>query len=201
MHGGISSRADFVPTLPRKCLLPSVRKTGCSPASPGLGWGLFLPSILYAAPTGGSSGRVRCQREPWHSQEPPSGPSAAPATRSLATPGLMTAGCPVFPGSRFLVAECPLSLPPPSLFTAPPPTPAWQPCPPPWVLPPALLPLKWPPSGQASPLWPPSLSGGLAAIQDMLGRVVARSRSPITGETTPPFTSLHPGTYTLPLLS
>ena len=46
-------------------------------------------------------------------------PSLAPATCSLATPGLTTAGGPVFPGSPFSVAERPLSLPPPSLFTVP----------------------------------------------------------------------------------
>lgn len=83
MHDGISSRGDFVPTLPHKCLLPSVRKTSLSPGPQGLGLGLFLPSILYAAPTGGSSGQLRCQREPWYNQGAAFRPLSGPPQRPL----------------------------------------------------------------------------------------------------------------------
>ena len=38
-----------------------------------------------------------------------------------------------------------------------------------------------PPSGQANPLWPSSLAGRLAAIQNILGRVVARAGNPSRG--------------------
>lgn len=165
MHDGISSRGDFVPTLPHKCLLPSVRKTSLSPGPQGLGLGLFLPSILYAAPTGGSSGQLRCQREPWYNQGAAFRPLSGPPQRPR-SPAPLSGPCHLLPGHSWAdeswmscAPRIPIlsgRMPPfsPSSITlhCPPPTPAWQPCPPPWVLPPVLLPLKWPPSGQASPL-------------------------------------------------
>lgn len=97
------------------------KKNWLLPCSPGVGFG-SLPSFHPVC----SAHR----RKQWAGEVPEralaqSGshlpaPQRPPATRSLATPRLMTAGCPVFPGSRFSMAECPLSLPPPSLFTVPP---------------------------------------------------------------------------------
>lgn len=122
-------------------------------------------------------------------------PSPAPATCSLATPGLTTARCPVFPGSPFSVAECPLSLPPPSLFTVP-----HYSCLaalPSSLGPPSLLPFCLSSGRQVDKQ---VLSGLLPSLGDWLpfrtywGVWLLRAGSPITGETTPPFTSLHPGT-------
>ena len=203
MHDGISSRGDFVLTLPHKCLLPSVRKTSLSPGPQGAGF-WSLPSFHPVCSTH--------RRKQWAAEVPERAlvqpgsclpapqrpPSVAPATCSLATSGRTKAGCPVLPGSRFSVAECPLSLPPPSLFTVHP------------LLLPGSLALLLGSSllrfclSSGHQVDKQVLSGLLPSLGDWLpfrtywGGWLLRAGSPITGETT--LTSPHPGTYILPLL-
>lgn len=90
--------------------------------------GLFPSFHLVCSTPGGSSGQLRCQRA-GTTREPPSGPSAAPSSGPLTSPLSGPATCSWPPGQaeswmscapriRFSVASgCPLSLPPPSLFT------------------------------------------------------------------------------------
>lgn len=143
---------------------------------------------------------MRCQRELRRRRRATFWPpSAALATCSPATPGaddtwmfwapqlpILSGRTPVFPPSSCITFCCS----PPRLSALP------------FPLGPHSCPSvsQMAPNRPASPLWPPSLARALAAIQDILERVVAKSREPITGETSYPFTSRLLGPLQMPSL-